>query len=244
MTPDWMVPDWPAPASVRAIVTTRHGGVSAGPYATLNLGAHVGDSPVAVARNRAILRACLPGEPVWLEQVHGIDVVDAGVAPAGSRADASVARRAGAVCAVQTADCLPVLFCDDDGQVVAAAHAGWRGLLAGVLEATLARMDVAPRQVMAWMGPAIGPAAFEVGQEVRDAFAAADRRDASAFAPGARHGKWQADLFQLARQRLARCGVERVFGGGVCTYSDPERYFSYRRDGVTGRFATLVWRCA
>lgn len=244
MSPNWIEPDWPAPARVRALVTTRHGGVSAGPYASMNLGAHVGDSPQAVAQNRAVLRACLPAEPLWLDQVHGIGVADASAAIEGCgaiRADASVATRPGAVCAVMTADCLPVLFCDEAGTVVAAAHAGWRGLAAGVLDATVARMGVAPARIIAWLGPAIGPQAFEVGDEVRRVFVTADTAAACAFVPGGRPGKWFADLFLLARLRLAAAGVEHVFGGDACTYTDPLRYFSYRREGVTGRLASLVW---
>ncbi|SIQ27182.1 conserved hypothetical protein [Aromatoleum tolulyticum] len=244
MSPDWFEPDWPAPERVRALVTTRHGGVSEGAWASMNLASHVGDSPIAVARNRAILRAVVPSEPCWLEQVHGTDVWDAagtdadGIPP---RADASVARKAGTVCAVMTADCLPVLFCDDDGSVVAAAHAGWRGLAAGVLDATVARMNVVPARIMAWMGPAIGPDAFEVGSEVRERFVSDDKDAARAFFPAELPGKWYADLFELARRRLRAIGVERVYGGDVCTYSDPLRWFSYRRDGVTGRLASLVW---
>lgn len=244
MSPDWFEPDWPAPERVRALVTTRHGGVSEGAWASMNLGSHVGDSPIAVARNRTILRAVVPSEPCWLDQVHGTDVWDAagtdadGIPP---RADASVARKAGTVCAVMTADCLPVLFCDDDGSVVAAAHAGWRGLAAGVLDATVARMNVVPARIMAWMGPAIGPDAFEVGSEVRERFVSDDKDAARAFFPAELPGKWYADLFELARRRLRAIGVERVYGGDVCTYSDPLRWFSYRRDGVTGRLASLVW---
>lgn len=247
MSPDWIEPDWPAPVRVRALVTTRHGGVSAAPYASMNLGAHVGDSPQAVAHNRAVLRACLPAEPLWLDQVHGVEVVEASAAIEGRgviRADASVATRPGTICAVMTADCLPVLFCDDAGTVVAAAHAGWRGLAAGVLDATVARMGVAPARIIAWLGPAIGPQAFEVGDEVRQVFVAADSAAARAFMPGGNPGKWFADLFLLARLRLAAAGVGQVFGGNVCTYADPLRYFSYRRDGVTGRLASLVWLSA
>lgn len=247
MSPDWIEPDWPAPVRVRALVTTRHGGVSAAPYASMNLGAHVGDSPQAVAHNRAVLRACLPAEPLWLDQVHGVEVVEASAGIEGRgviRADASVATRPGTICAVMTADCLPVLFCDDAGTVVAAAHAGWRGLAAGVLDATVARMGVAPARIIAWLGPAIGPQAFEVGDEVRQVFVAADSAAACAFMPGGNPGKWFADLFLLARLRLAAAGVGQVFGGNVCTYADPLRYFSYRRDGVTGRLASLVWLSA
>ena len=238
---DWFDPDWPAPASVRALVTTRNGGVSAGPYASLNLGLHVGDAPAAVARNRALLRDRLPAEPLWLDQVHGTAVGDAGRDTSPVRADASVATRAGAVCIVMTADCLPVLFCNEQGTVVAAAHAGWRGLAAGVLDAALARMGEPPGCVLAWLGPAIGPRAFEVGDEVRHQFVDADALAAGAFRPTGVAGKWTADLFMLARLRLRRLGVERVYGGDVCTYFSPERFFSYRRDGITGRFASAVW---
>ena len=238
--PDWIVPDWPAPARVRALSTTRVGGVSTGTYAGLNLGDHVGDVAAAVLANRRLLRAALPAEPLWLRQVHGTRVVDAAVAACGAEADAALSRETGRVCVVMTADCLPVLFCDRAGSVVAVAHAGWRGLAAGVLEQTVATMGTAPDQLLAWLGPAIGPAAFEVGDEVRDAFAAADPAAAAAFAAGAT-GKWLADLFQLARQRLARLGIAAVFGGGVCTYSDPQRFYSHRRDRTSGRMATLIW---
>lgn len=237
------IPDWPAPRGVRALQTTRLGGVSAGPWHSLNLGTHVGDDPAAVAANRARLRRALPAEPLWLEQVHGVVVADADgdLAPGVPTADAVVARGAGRVCAVMTADCLPLLFCDRAGSVVAAAHAGWRGLCAGVVEATLAAMRVPPAEVLVWLGPAIGPSAFEVGAEVRAAFVAADAAAAAAFAPQP-GGKWLADLWLLARQRLAACGVEAVFGGGQCTVASRGRYFSYRRDGITGRMATLIWR--
>lgn len=252
MPADWLRPDWPAPASVQALVTTRAGGVSGAPYDSLNLGLHVGDDAEAVRRNRARLHAYLPEAPCWLEQVHGVAVADAGGAARGAAAsaspaaevpcaDASLSRRPGAVCAVMTADCLPVLFCDRDGTVVAAAHAGWRGLCAGVLEATLARMAVAPDKVLAWLGPAIGPSAFEVGDEVRSAFIERDAGAVAAFAEGAVPGKWLADLFHLASLRLTAAGVGGVYGGGQCTYSDAARFYSYRRDGVTGRFASLVW---
>lgn len=237
----WIVPDWPAPARVRALVTTRGGGVSLPPYASLNLGDHVGDDPAAVAANRALLGRSLPAEPLWLSQVHGTAVADADRDPPGSIADASVARRPGTVCAVLTADCLPVLLCDREGSVVGAAHAGWRGLCEGVLEAVVGAMGVEPERLLAWLGPAIGPAAFEVGDEVRAAFIARDPAAAGAFRPGATAGKWLADLYALARQRLAGCGVADVYGGGLCTVSDAGRFFSYRRDGATGRFASLVW---
>ncbi|NLF54060.1 MAG: peptidoglycan editing factor PgeF [Thauera phenolivorans] len=236
-----IVPDWPAPPTVRALVSTRAGGVSHPPYESLNLATHVGDATQAVSENRARLRKLLPSEPLWLEQVHGCTVAVTETGGGVPCADASVARTPGRVCAVLTADCLPVLFCNEAGTVVAAAHAGWRGLAAGVLEATLARMEVPPREVIAWLGPAIGPASFEVGGEVRDAFVGDDAGAAAAFRPGDRAGKWMADLFQLARLRLTRAGVSAVHGGGICTHADSARFYSYRRDGVTGRFASLVW---
>lgn len=240
MTLPVLIPDWPAPPQVRALVTTRGGGLSAPPFETFNLGSHVGDAAQAVAANRTRLRTLLPGEPCWLNQVHGVAVVEADDAQGVPEADAAVARRPGRVCAVLTADCLPVLFCDRAGSVVAAAHAGWRGLAAGVLEATVARMEVPTQQVIAWLGPAIGPAAFEVGGEVREAFISQDVAAAAAFVPGVR-GKWMADLFRLARQRLARAGVSSVHGGDLCTHADRTRFYSFRRDGVTGRFASLIW---
>jgi len=238
----FLVPDWPAPPRVRALVTTRLGGVSRSPYDEFNLGLHVGDDPRAVAANRARLRRHVPAEPFWLEQVHGVEVASADAKGEGPvRADASVARRAGTVCAVMTADCLPVLFCNDEGTVVAAAHAGWRGLVAGVLEATLARMAVEPERIMAWLGPAIGPEAFEVGDEVRAAFLMSDPGAQAAFAPQGVEGKWLADIFMLARRRLAQAGVDRIYGGGLCTVSGNDRFYSYRRESMTGRFASLIW---
>lgn len=241
---DFLVPDWPSPVSARALVTTRYGGISKPPYDELNLALHVGDNPAAVVANRALLRRHVPAEPFWLEQVHGIEVATAkknGNAPVC--ADASVAREAGAVCAIMTADCLPVMFCDEQGTVVAASHAGWRGLAAGVLEATLAAMAVTPGRVMAWLGPAIGPDVFEVGDEVRAAFLADDPEARGAFVPRGAEGKWLADIFALARRRLARAGVDKsqIYGGGVCTASENERFYSYRRKAVTGRFASLIW---
>lgn len=240
MNPAWIRPDWPAPPNVHAISTTRAGGVGAGPYASMNLGLHVSDADDVVLENRARLRACLPAEPLWLDQVHGIDVRDAGRERGPVRGDAAIAARPGAVCGVMTADCLPVLFCDDSGSVVAAAHAGWRGLAAGVLEATVERMGTPPSSLMAWLGPAIGPGAFEVGEEVRRQFVDQDPSADLAFRPG-RDDRWMADLFMLARQRLGRLGMARVSGGGVCTYSDSQRFFSYRRDGTTGRMMSVVW---
>lgn len=238
--PGWITPDWPAPAKVKALMTTRSGGTSAGPYASLNLGLKVNDAPDAVAANRARLRACLPAEPAWLNQVHGNRVVEADTLDAPVDADAAVARNPGTVCAVMVADCLPVLLCDRKGSVVGAAHAGWRGLAAGVIENAVQAMRVDPGEVVAWLGPAIGPDAFEVGDDVREAFLSVDPEAASAFVPH-RPGKWLADLFQLARQRLQRLGVGVVHGGGLCTVSDPARFYSHRRDKVTGRMAALVW---
>ncbi len=235
---NWIILNWPAPPNVRALITTRTGGVSLGPYASMNPADHVGDDPLAVAANRAHLRAALPSEPFWLKQVHGDIVAEAGSGPL--EADACIARTAEQVCVVLTADCLPVLFAARDGSVVGAAHAGWRGLCAGVLERTVAAMGVPGQQVLAYLGPAIGPRAFEVGPEVREAFIAQDAAAAAAFTPQD-NGKYLADLYLLARQRLTKVGVTQVYGGGDCTYSDPERFFSYRRDGVTGRMAALVW---
>jgi hypothetical protein len=243
---DWIVPDWTTPANVGAVVTTRSGGVSTGPYATMNLGRRTRDDAAALAENACRLRAFLPGDPVWLNQVHGATAVTLeGDAPAAPRpvADAAVTRARGVVCAVLTADCLPVLFADDAGTVVGIAHAGWRGAAAGVLEATVAalgRAGAMPGSVMAWLGPAIGPSAFEVGDDVRDAFLAADADAARCFA---RHGrdKWRADLPGLARQRLARAGVTRVGGGDFCTYADSARFFSYRRERESGRMAAAIW---
>jgi YfiH family protein len=240
VAPEFVVPHWDAPANVRALQTTRAGGHSAGPWAGFNLGDHVGDDAGAVAANRALLRGRLPVEPAWLRQVHGAAVAEAAAASGTPEADASVARAPGAVCAILTADCLPVLFCDRAGSVVAAAHAGWRGLLGGVLENSVAALAVPPEQVIAWLGPAIGARSFEVGGEVRTAFAARDRQALEAFVPGA-GDRWLCDIYALARQRLEKAGVFAISGGGECTVSAGERYFSYRRDGVTGRMATLIW---
>lgn len=232
-------PDWPAPARVQAFMTTREGGVSGPPWGSFNLGDHVGDDPAAVAVNRARLRQHLPAEPGWLRQVHSARVVELG-RDTEREADAAVCRVPGEVCAVLTADCLPVLFCDRAGSVVAAAHAGWRGLAAGVLEATVAAMRVPPGEILAWLGAAIGPRAFEVGDEVREAFLAQHGAAAGAFLPQA-PGKWLADLYALARIRLAASGVAAVYGGGRCTFSETDTFFSYRREGVTGRMASLIW---
>lgn len=247
MSAEWITPDWPAPARVKALMTTRRGGVSLPPYDSLNLASHVGDDPRAVAENRRILRRHLPSEPLWLTQVHGAGVAEAGRDAAGVEADAALARAPGQVCAVLTADCLPVLLCDSRASVVAVAHAGWRGLLAGVIEATVRAMGIGPARVLAWLGPAIGPDAFEVGEEVRQAFIERDPIAATAFRPtlpGTLDGaprKWLADLYALARLRLQALGVEQVYGAAGCTYREVERFYSYRRDGRTGRMAALIW---
>ena len=236
-----IVPDWPAPANVKALQTTRHGGVSAAPYDTLNLGMHVGDNPQAVARNRQLLEPLVPSEPVWLEQVHGTIVANADAASCRVQADACTARHRGAVCVVMTADCLPILLCDEAGTVVAAVHAGWKGLAAGVIEATVNAMEVAPHRLIAWLGPAIGQEAFEVGAEVRAAFIAHQARAAEAFVAHGGQGKYHADLYLLARQRLEALGIRKVSGGNYCTYRQKDKFFSYRRDGVTGRMGTFIW---
>lgn len=235
-------PDWPAPLSVQALSTTRTGGVSQGPYASFNLALHVGDNVDDVVQNRTLLQQMLPGMPAWLNQVHGTRVVEVRRAlKQPVEADAAVARQKAAVAVVMTADCLPILFCDRAGAVVAAAHAGWRGLCHGVIENTLQAMGCSAQDVYAWLGPAIGPAAFEVGEEVRIAFLQQDPDAHLAFTPGREKGKWLGNLYLLARQRLNKARVASVTGGEYCTYSQPEYFFSYRRDGVCGRMASLIW---
>lgn len=243
----WIVPDWPAPGHVRSASTLRQGGASGGRYASLNLGAHVGDHPAAVLENRRRLRAALklPTEPFWLNQVHGVAVAHpawrTGRPPT---ADVAVYNAVSGgqpgVCAVLTADCLPVLFCDRAGTRIAAAHAGWRGLAAGVLASAVHSLGVPGDQLLAWIGPAIGPTAFEVGDDVVQAFTSVHPEAQPAFVRNAR-GRWQADLFMLAKQELKRLGVVDVYCGNRCTVSEPESFFSYRRDGQTGRMATLIW---
>lgn len=237
---DFLVPDWPAPTHVRAVQTSRFGGVSRAPWESLNLGEHVGDNPASVSENRSRLRRQLPGEPVWLTQVHGNSAVDAAEVTKGYAADAIYSRQPGQVCAVMTADCLPVLLTDRAGSVVAAAHAGWRGLAAGILENTLAALEIQPGQALAWLGPAIGPQAFEVGDEVRAVFLAQDPAAGAAFRTLG-GGKWLADIYALARLRLAAAGVIAISGGEYCTFTDSRRFFSYRRDGLTGRMASMIW---
>ena len=242
---DWIIPDWPAPSWVHAITTTRQGGVSQANYATLNLGEHVDDHPQDVAINRQQLRAALdlPAEPLWLRQVHGRNIVLAEQATPGVTADGAQSRSPGQICAVLTADCLPVLLCDRAGTRVSAVHAGWRGLADGVIEAAIEALEVPGSSLLAWLGPAIGPHAFEVGSEVRAAFIAHDASAASAFQPqGEGWGeRWYANLYQLARQRLAAQGITEVYGGEYCSYTDSARFYSYRRDGRTGRMATMIW---
>lgn len=237
----WLQADWPAPVNVRTLITTRQGGCSLQPFNSFNLGTHVGDDAEAVATNRELLRSQLPSEPAWLNQVHGTHVVNAAeVGDSSLDADASVANQPGTVCVVMTADCLPVLLCNDEGTVVAAAHAGWRGLCDGVLEASVAATGADPASLMAWLGPAIGPDAFEVGAEVRAAFMATDPAADHAFV-AIGEDKYLADIYLLARQRLAALGIDRVYGGDFCTVIDRERFFSYRRDKITGRMASLIW---
>lgn len=235
-----IIPDWPAPARVKTLQTTRQGGVSIAPYDSLNLGDHVGDNPLAVERNRILLNKLLPTEPVWLEQIHGTLVANADRASCQPQADACIARHRAAVCAVMTADCLPLLLCDAQGSVVGAAHAGWRGLRDGVIETTVLAMGVAPQSLMAWLGPAISQENFEVGEEVRAAFVAIQPQSASAFIAG-QPGKWLADIYALARLRLNALGVTQIYGGGRCTYRERGQFFSYRRDGATGRMGTFIW---
>lgn len=257
MHADWIVPDWPAPASVRAVCTTRHGGVSVPPYDSLNLGDHVGDDGADVVRNRYVLAQAVQARPVFLQQVHGSAVAQLGLdTPDGTQADGCVATQAGVGCTIMVADCLPVLFTDSAGSAVAAAHAGWRGLAGkdgpGVIEnvahslwkAMHATRAAAAGKTIAWLGPCIGPQAFEVGDEVRNAFVSQQPEAAAMFKPHG-HGKWLADLQGLARLRLQALGVTRIHGNdgsaGWCTVSNPSRFFSHRRDRVSGRFAACVW---
>lgn len=241
---DWIVPDWPAPSNIRALVTTRSGGVSQGAWSSMNLADHVGDEPAHVLQNREILRvkAKLPSEPLWLKQVHGVYVItNQGDVGLNCEADASITSEIQRVCVALTADCLPVFLCSKSGNQVAVAHAGWRGLSAGVLESTVSKFDTEPGGILAWLGPAIGPGAFEVGDDVRAAFLAHDTDSSDAFIKANDQGKWMADIYLLARQRLLKLGVRHISGGGFCTYTDEKRFFSYRRDGITGRMASLIW---
>ena len=239
---EWLVPDWDVAPRVRAFVTTRAGGASAGEYGSMNLGSSSGDDPGNVARNRLIVREHLPSMPRWMKQVHGTAVAD--LDRIGDSdvplADAAVASTPGRVGVVLTADCMPLLLADEAGTRVAVAHAGWRGMAAGVIENTVGAMDIAPDKLRAWMGPTIGPAAFEVGPVVRDAFVQADGGADGAFRPH-KPGKYMADLYALARRRLARAGVKHVHGGGFCTYTEAQRFFSYRRVQASGRMGAFIW---
>jgi len=237
-------PDWPAPAHIQACTTTRIGGYSQAPYDSLNLGTRCGDNPAHVKANRTLLQQTLhlPTEPIWLQQVHGTQVVAATLANQNAQADASIATQANQVCAIMTADCLPVLFCAKDGSKIGAAHAGWRGLANGVLEATLAKLNLPAAEIMVWLGPAISGDVYEVGEEVRTAFITALGDAASpAFVP-TRPNHYLADLYALARLRLQMQDVTAIFGGNLCTYQQAEAFFSYRREPTTGRLATLIWQ--
>jgi polyphenol oxidase len=243
---DWLTPDWPVPPNVRSVCTSRHSGVSAVPYDTLNLGDHVGDDPAAVARNRELVAQAIDAHPVYMQQVHGRDVVRLDAATGdGVQADGCVTNAPGVACTIMVADCLPVLFASDDGKTVGAAHAGWRGLAGGVVEAVVQALQVRPAHLLAWLGPCVGPEAFEVGDEVNAVFEIHDAAAARYFKP-LRDGKWLADLPGLTRQRLAALGVTRIYGNdgspGWCTVSNPSRFFSHRRDRVSGRFAAMIWR--
>jgi len=237
---NFIKPDWPAPANVRAFSTTRNAGFSQSPWNSLNLGGNCGDDPQDVMKNRQLLETMLPSKPIWLRQVHGTHVVhlDAGEVTK-TEGDAATTTTAGQVCAILTADCLPVLFCNKAGTKVAAAHAGWRGLANGVLEATIAEMDCQAHDLLAWLGPAIGPKAFEVRQDVFDVFTRVHSENADAFAP--HKDRWLADLYELARLALARAGIKDISGGQYCTYTQQDEFFSYRRDGETGRMASVIW---
>lgn len=244
----FIAPDWPAPERVKSVLTTRFGGASEPPFEAFNLGDHVGDSAQSVAANReSLLREISAQSVFWLNQVHGVDVVQVAEPSAVVKADASWSRTPGIACAVLTADCLPVLLCDDQASVVAAVHGGWRGLVAGVLEQTLAALPVGPSQVMAYLGPAIGVDQYEVGLEVVEAILHSAKTPGllsalkTAISPSAKRPlHFQVDLYQLARMQLQHLGVERVYGGEFCTYQDP-RFYSYRQQPVTGRQASLIW---
>lgn len=239
---EWIVPEWEAAPRVRAFVTTRQGGVSTGAHASMNLGTRSGDDPAHVARNRLIVRELLPSMPRWMAQVHGIAVADLDRLGDDEvpTADAAVVGAAGRVGAVLTADCMPLFLCDGAGRRAAVAHAGWRGMAAGVIENAVRALGSPSAEVIAWMGPTIGPTAFEVGPEVRDTFLASDPDAGGAFKAHV-PGKYMADLYALARRRLERAGVGGIFGGGFCTYRDSERFFSYRREKASGRMGAFIW---
>lgn len=239
---DWIIPSWPAPDNVHALFTTRNGGVSTGAqgsYATFNLGDHVNDSPADVKQNRALLRSYLPADPKWLKQLHGTLPVNVDNKSTNLKGDAAFSHQPKTVCTVLVADCLPIFLCNTIGTLVGVIHAGWRGLHAGIIEKTIAALNCESSTLMAWLGPAIGPNHFEVGKEVREAFITHDHHTENAFLP--HKDKWLADLFLLAQQRLTSAGVTAIYGSGICTFSNPEKFFSYRRDGETGRMAALIW---
>ncbi len=241
---DFIVPNWPAPKNVRAFTTLRSGGMSEAPYDSFNLADHVGDHEKFVTANRQLLREKLqlPNEPVWLEQTHSTCVLSAELTTGDNKADASFTNQANQVCAILTADCLPVLLCDRLGTQVAAIHAGWRGLLNGIIEKTLERMQVPSQDILVWLGPAIGPRVYELGEEVRQQFLEKEAEAEAAFVPSHRKGHWLGNLYDLARLRLQKHNVSAIYGGEYCTYSDKARFFSYRRDGdKTGRMASLIW---
>lgn len=237
----WLTPEWPAPANIHAATTLRVGGVSCGVYSSLNPAMHVGDDTDLVKQNRQIIKDLLglPGDPVWLDQIHSNRAVQAVTTEPLQQADASYTAESGIVCAVMTADCLPLLVCSADGSQVAAIHGGWRGLLTGVIGNTVSAMQ--DSDLLVWLGPAIGSDCFEVGAEVRDAFLEKSAAFLSAFKPQS-NGKWLADIYQLARIDLGMLGIDKVYGGGFCTGTEQERFYSYRRDKQTGRMATLIWR--
>ena len=246
---NFITPNWPAPKNIHALQTTRNsenreGGVSHAPFNSLNLGSHVKDNPIHVAQNRQLLSQFLPSEPVWLNQIHGINVIDAANTNCVPDADASFTTRKNVVCVTMTADCLPILVCDSAGTLVASIHAGWRSLCDGVIEATIAKLPANPADLMAWLGPAIGPNAFEVGSDVRAQFMEKDAQAELAFK---KHGedqeqdKWLADIYKIATQRLNNLGVTKIYGGNRCTFTEKDQFFSFRRDGATGRMATLIW---
>jgi YfiH family protein len=240
--PGFITPEWPAPANVHALTTLRTGGYSSGPYTGFNLATHTGDDAATVRCNRALLREhfSLPAEPIWLQQVHSNRIIAADPDKVGNEADGSWTDRAGRVCVVMTADCLPVLICNQQGSKVAAAHAGWRGLHAGVVTNAIRKLESDPAELMVWLGPAIGPRAFEVGAEVFRALTDRNAENTSAFRrTGDQH--WLCDLYQLARIELFNQGLTSVFGGNECTFTDEQRFYSYRRDGDTGRMASLIW---
>lgn len=239
--PVFIMPDWDAPENIMAASTTRRGGVSSAPWQELNLAGHVGDNINDVVANRRLVRDVLklPAEPCWLQQVHGRDVVDAESVVSTPCADAAYTDQPAVVCAVLTADCLPILIANRQGSEVAAVHAGWKGLQAGVIESTAGHFRASPQDLLAWLGPAIGPDTYEVGDDVRDGFVGKDPGFSMAFRP--RDDRWLCDVYAIARRILVKIGVSHIHGGDYCTYTDSRRFYSYRRDGVTGRMASLIW---